>query len=219
MLDAVPDTDGSEVIIESTANGTSGPFHSMAMAALKGEGEYQLIFLPWFEHEEYAEDPPEGWEPGEAVRELRDRFNLSRAQLYWAEQKNIARAQLDGEDVGELCWRFRQEYPSTVEEAFRASRRGGFISASVVAAARTRQNPHQPDMPLIIGCDFATGGGGSDSEQLTAQQLTKDGEAGGSEDGDSNFFIARRGRVIGKELHDRFKDRNLCPLLTGWPLT
>ena len=56
VLDAVPDTPGSEVIIESTANGAAGPFYAMAMAAQAGIGRYQLMFFPWFEHEEYAMD-------------------------------------------------------------------------------------------------------------------------------------------------------------------
>ena len=208
VLDAVPDADGSEVIIESTAQGTGGPFHSMTMAAQQGEGSYQLIFLPWFEHDEYQTDPPDGWTPGRAVRDLLERHDLTPAQLYWAEQKNAERAQLDGSDSDELCWRFRQEYPSTVDEAFRASRQGGYIPASIVAAARVRENPHQAEMPLIIGCDFATGGGGTDSEQITAEQLSGKISEGGSEDGDWNFFISHRGRVKGREVHERFKDQN-----------
>ena len=208
VLDAVPDVAGSEVIIESTANGTGGPFHSMSMAARAGTGAYELIFLPWFEHEEYVVDPPAGWKPGDAVRELSERHNLSLEQLYWAERKNAERAQVDGSNPDELCWRFRQEYPSTVDEAFRASRRGGYIAASVTAAARIRANPHQPDMPLVFGCDFATGGGGVEADHLSAEQLTGSADESGSEDGDANVFIARRGRVLGKELYDRFRDRN-----------
>ena len=95
--------------------------------------------------------------------------------------------------------------PSTVDEAFRAGRQGGYISSSVVAAARDRWNTHQGEMPLIIGCDFACGGGGGDMERLTA---SKSDEMEGSEDGDANLFIARRGRVLGTELYERFRDRD-----------
>ena len=60
--------------------------------------------------------------------------------------------------------------------------------------------PHQSDMPLIIGCDFATGGGGVESEAKSID----DKEVGAQRDG--NCFISRRGRRLGHELYDRFKE-------------
>ena len=68
-------------------------------------------------------------------------------------------------------------------------------------------NPHQRDMPLILGCDFATGGGGGDAEVPDANATTTD-DVLGSEDGDANVFISRRGRVMGRECYERFRDRN-----------
>ena len=77
VLDAVPDAPGSEIIFESTANGAAGPFYTMSMAAQKGQGRYQLIFLPWFLHEEYRSEPPADWAPGPSVEGF-TRFGLSR---------------------------------------------------------------------------------------------------------------------------------------------
>lgn len=204
VIPTIPDVAGSELIIESTAQGSSGPFHAMAMEARKGEGQFRLLFYPWFEHDEYAMTPPAGWLPPREWAELGLRFGLSLAQLRWAYVTNAKFALADGESPDEVSWRFRQEYPSTVDEAFRAGRKGGFIAASVVAAARKRTNPHQSDMPLLLGCDFATGGGGGDTEHPDARA---DGIEG-SEDGDANVFISRRGRNLGNELYDRFRDRN-----------
>ena len=107
----------------------------------------------------------------------------------------------------EITWIFRREYPSTAMDAFRAGRPGGFIAGSIVAAARERMNPHQGDMPLILGCDFATGGGGGDAEVPDAKSASTEGVFG-SEDGDANVFMSRRGRVMGRECYDRFRDRN-----------
>ena len=105
-------------------------------------------------------------------------------QLYWAAMKNAELAALDGVDPEELCWRFKQEFPSTIDQAFRAGRTGGYVAASVVAKARARVNAHQSDMPLVFGCDFATGGGAGDNEMLMAAQLTgRDSDAEGTEDG------------------------------------
>lgn len=206
LMESISKLEGSEIIVESTAQGMGDSFHSMAMEALRGESEYQLIFLAWFEHEEYQAEPPEGWVPGTALEELIERFpKLTRQQLYWAERENRNMCMAAGIPADEICWRFRQEYPSTLDEAFRASRRGGYIAASVCAKARQRVNPHQAEMPLVLGCDFATGGGARIGEMLDPDQM-KEGE--GSEDGDSNVFISRRGRVLGKELYDRFKERD-----------
>ena len=119
----------------------------------------------------------------------------------------------DGEDPDELCWRFQQEYPSTIDEAFRAGRKGGYIKGSMVAAARSRRNPHQADMPLVFGCDFATGGGGENSEYTSAEQLS--GSACG------RAFAGYRGRRQQRihvhartsdragRLYERFKDQEL----------
>lgn len=201
ILEAVPEMNGTEVIQESTAQGMNNFWHLQYMAALRGQSNFRAIFIPYFVHEEYRTDPPPGWEPPEAFRELRDAHSLSDAQLYWAYQKNMALAAQAGEDPDEICWKFRQEYPCTPEEAFRASRRGGFIKASVVAAAINRILPDASDYPLVIGCDFATGGGGEPHEEAA-------GEEGEDSKGDWNCFISRRGRVAGRELFRAFPDRD-----------
>ena len=202
-----PDVPGSEIIIESTARGVSGPFYQMAQDARRGQGDYILLFYPWFEHETYSRETPAGWVAPEEFREMGEEFKLTREQLYWAYVENMEFAALDGSDRDEVSWRFRQEYPATIDEAFRAGRKGGFVPSSIVAKARARLNPLQADMPLIIGCDFATGGGGGDSEQPDSSVDRADG-VHGTEDGDANVFIARRGRSAGRELYDRFRDRN-----------
>ena len=202
---------GTEVIVESTANGSSGVFHSIASFARQGIGDYTLLFFPWFDHDDYRGDPPAGWKATEAFREIGARFELAPDQLFWAQATNAQMAIEDGEDPDELCWRFQQEYPSTIDEAFRAGRKGGYIKGSMVAAARSRRNPHQADMPLVFGCDFATGGGGENSEYTSAEQLSgsaADAHSQDTEGGDSNVFMSMRGRVMGGEIYERFKDRN-----------
>ena len=207
IMPTFPDADGSEVIIESTARGASGPFYEMAIGAMQGLGGFMLLFYPWFQHDEYQAEPPPGWAPPEAFREMGERFGLSLAQLFWAWRTNAGFALLDKTSPDSISWRFKREYPSTAMEAFRAGRPGGYIAGSIVAAARERLNPHQGDMPLILGCDFATGGGGGDAEVPDAKSASTEGVMG-SEDGDANVFMSRRGRVMGRECYDRFRDRN-----------
>ncbi len=39
---------GTEIILESTANGVGGEFHERWQQAEAGIGDYQTIFIPWF---------------------------------------------------------------------------------------------------------------------------------------------------------------------------
>lgn len=188
ILQAVPDAPGTEVILESTANGIGGFFHNKCSAAMRGVGEYILIFIPWFEHDEYVKQPPQGWAASPVLAEYGDLHQLTAAQLFWASSKNTELATADGESIDAICWRFRQEYPATAEEAFRASRQGAFISGDAMLRARRFTALPQGHALVVLGCDFATGGDG--------------------EGGDDNVIIDRQGRAAGRNIYHRFNDKN-----------
>lgn len=187
-LEAVPDKDGTEVILESTANGIGGFFYNKCMAAMRGEDEFELIFMPWFDHSEYSTPAPADWRPPDAFMEMAETHRLDRDRVYWAYRTNARLAAAEGDPVDEICWKFKQEYPGDPMEAFRASREGSFISAQDTARARKKDVGDQSHAPLVFGCDFATGGDG--------------------EGGDANYFIDRQGRAAGKRLNERFTDKN-----------
>lgn len=153
ILQAIPNADGTEVILESTANGLANLFHKMWKAAERGEGPYQPIFLPWFWHEEYEEPAPEGWHPPEAFAEYADLHDLTPDQTYWAWQKNAELAISLSLSPDEICWRFRQEYPATPDEAFQAGDHESFIPANLVVKARAATAPDQTKAPLVLGVD------------------------------------------------------------------
>jgi hypothetical protein len=99
---------GTEVILESTANGASGEFYRLYQGAMRGENEYIPIFLPWFITPEYRRTAPEEMELTEEEWELLEKYDLDNDQLYWRRLK-----------IGESGERkFKQEYPSSPEEAF-----------------------------------------------------------------------------------------------------
>jgi len=110
LFQGISQADGTEVILESTANGVGNEFHRLWMGAVNGENEYIPIFVPWFLMKEYRRKISEGTifdrTPEEEI--LVTRFNLEDEQLYWRRLK-VAEGGLD---------KFRQEYPSTSEEAF-----------------------------------------------------------------------------------------------------
>ena len=130
VLQAVPDEAGTEVILESTGNGMNNLFYEMAMAAQKGIGDYILIFVPWFMTYEYraaGQEPSHMSEEDEAYMKA---YNLDLEQMAWREKK-----------ISELgVYKFRQEYPANVNEAFQASGEDVFISPDIVLEARNRAN-------------------------------------------------------------------------------
>ena len=75
---------------------------------MQGENEYIPIFLPWFITSEYRRTAPADMELSEEEWTLLEKHDLDNDQLYWRRLK-IA-------ESGER--KFKQEYPSTPEEAF-----------------------------------------------------------------------------------------------------
>jgi hypothetical protein len=108
LFQGISQADGTEVILESTANGVGNSFHRLWQGAVKGENDYVAIFVPWYLMSEYRRKAPEGFEKTTDEEVLVTRYNLDDDQLYWRRLK-IAEG---GED------KFRQEYPATPEEAF-----------------------------------------------------------------------------------------------------
>lgn len=153
---AVPALPGTEVWIESTANGVNNTFHKMWLAAVKGESEFLPIFIPWFWHEEYERTAPADWKPPTELAEYGDVHGLNRQQLYWAFKKNEELATSTGSPRDKMCWLFRQEYPATAEEAFTTASRSSFIRGELVQKAR-RANILGSG-PIILGVDVARGG-------------------------------------------------------------
>lgn len=178
-LEAIPKSSGTEVWLESTAQGVGGYFYNMWQAAERGENDYYPLFIPWFALAEYSTPAPEDWLMPAVWQEYAEGFDLTRDQLYWAWTKNAGMSAAEGTPPDEICWRFRQEYPSTAIEAFRTSRGDTFIQPVHVRRARNFTAPEQNHAPLILGCDFARG------------------------ERDWNWFISRRGRLAG-EINERF---------------
>ncbi len=108
LFQGISQEEGTEVILESTANGASGEFYRLYQGAMRGENEYIPIFLPWFITSEYRRTAPEDMELSEEEWELLEKHDLDNDQLYWRRLK-IA-------ESGER--KFKQEYPASPEEAF-----------------------------------------------------------------------------------------------------
>jgi hypothetical protein len=148
---AIADAAGTERILESTANGIGNVFQRRYAAAQRGDSDEEAIFVPWHWGEEYEREPGD-WQPGPEWTAYGKAHKLTLRQLYWAFCKNRDMATAISEPIERPCWKFKQEYPASADEAFQT---GGnsFIPADKVAAARKASVTGQG--PLIIGVDPA----------------------------------------------------------------
>lgn len=150
LLQSVPDLDDTEVIMESTANGMTNFFYTLCMKALKGEGEYQLIFIPWFWQKEYRKRLPIDFVLTQEEAELKEIYGLDDEQIYWRRIKidelSTESAGADGES------KFKQEYPCNVAEAFQSTGES-LVKPIFVSAARKRRDLRDDNGPRIGGLD------------------------------------------------------------------
>lgn len=149
VLQAVPDAPGTEVILESTANGVGNFFYDKWKDAEIGRGDFIAIFVPWFWQDEYRKTPAPGFELAEDELEYAAQYGLNVEQMAWRRNKL---AELKDASL------FKQEYPATAAEAFQVSGHDGLIKPELIVRARKRQIEDSYG-PLVIGFDPAWTGG------------------------------------------------------------
>ena len=154
LTTALAKTPDSEGILEATAKGVGNVFHRMCMAAVRGESEYEAVFIPWFWGEDYVEPCPASHGFSDEWLTYGRLHGLHWEQLYWAWKTNRELAQAKSLDPDRICPDFRQEYPATFDEAFQSSG-DSFIPASHVMAARRPAEVIIGRGPIILGVDPA----------------------------------------------------------------
>jgi hypothetical protein len=143
----IADLPGTEIILESTANGVGNFFHRAWLSAERGESDYLPVFIPWFWQPEYSRPVVGNEEWTRDEQEYASAFGLRPEQLKWRRAK-IA------DDFGGDEARFRQEYPASASEAFVAVGHESFIPAALVLGARGRRLEAQTQQ-LVVGVDPA----------------------------------------------------------------
>jgi hypothetical protein len=144
VVQAIPDLAGTEVILESTANGIGGAFHERWQQAEAGIGDYEAVFIPWFWQDEYRRPVPAGFELTEEEAAYAEAHGLGLGQMVWRRAKV---AELKDETL------FRQEYPASAAEAFQMTGHDSFIKAEAVL--RARKATCEAIGPLVVGADPA----------------------------------------------------------------
>lgn len=154
VLQAVSNEKGTEIILESTANGLGNYFHNLWLSATSGQSEFQGIFIPWYWQDEYTADLKDGdlvslTDEEEEYLNYHGQDGLTKRHLYWRRRK-LTEFSNDYETAKEL---FNVEYPMTALDAFRNPIANRFIKTQLVMKAR--KNNVTSESPLVIGIDPA----------------------------------------------------------------
>lgn len=161
LMSAVADTSGTEIWVESTGNGPGDWFHSQVMSAIRGESDYEFVFLEWWLEPMYASDEPVT--PDEDEQKLLAQCKgMTVRNLAWR-RKRIA--QYGGGKSGLAL--FRREFPCSVSDIFSGSD-DAWIPPDLVEAAAKRDPLDCADGPVVVGID--PGGGGEDPTALVARR-------------------------------------------------
>lgn len=149
IMQAVPNAPGTEIILESTANGVGNYFHQMWQDAEAGISEFVAIFVPWFWQDEYVIEAPE-FIPTPDEQLLMEGYGLTHEQLAWRRRK-IIELSVNGVDGLKA---FQQEYPCNPVEAFQLTGEDNFIVSDIVLSARKTVDVEKVG-PLLLGVDPA----------------------------------------------------------------
>jgi hypothetical protein len=160
ILQAVSGAPGTEIILESTANGLGNFFHQAWCDAVKGDSDYQAIFVPWYWQNEYSLSM-EGFaltQEESEIYQLYAKNGLTLDHMCW---RRVKMRELD-KDPDRALELFKQEYPFTADEAFLNPISNVFIKGKFVQRARNNRVDVSRDISLIIGVDPAGDKDGAD---------------------------------------------------------
>ena len=161
-LQTIPEDLDSEIFLESTTNGTTGDglyFYEMANTGLDEKSEFQTIFYPWFRNKEYRKQLIEPIKHDEYEEFLVKTYGLDDEQLFWRRNK----LQNEFKKREHL---FKQEYPSSLNEAF-LKNDNSLIPNEYLERARVNRGLTGNGMPIVIGVDPARS---SDRTIITIRQ-------------------------------------------------
>lgn len=132
LLQTVPDTLNTMVIIESTANGYDD-FKDMWDDAVAGKSQFVPVFCAWWELDGYRK-AYDGFTLTDEELKLKELYNLDNEQIAWRRWciHNNCRGDVN---------LFKQEYPSCPEEAFLSSGNCVFDKEKIIERLQKVKEP------------------------------------------------------------------------------
>ncbi len=153
LMQAVSSEPGTEIILESTANGIGNYFHSIWVSAEQGKNDFQAIFIPWYWQDEYK-ITSSGFRATDEERHLLEAYSnngMTLEHLAWRRNKIFG----FNKDFDQGLRKFNQEYPITAAVAFRNPIEDTFINSEHVIRARNAKIISES--ALVVGVDPAIG--------------------------------------------------------------
>lgn len=168
IMQSIPTTDNTEIILESTAHGKGNIFYSLWKDAIAGKNDFMPVFIPWFWEKKYRRRIDDKFILTDDDNEYKKLYALDDEQMYWRQNK-ISNS--ENKELG-----FKQEYPANPEEAFVVT--GGNCIISSVTVQKARICKATASGVKFIGVDPA----GGDPENMGVHR-------------DRTSIILRQGRV------------------------
>lgn len=165
VLQTVPDGSGSLIFLESTANGIGDYFHQTWQAAVRGENDFEPVFYAWFQMPEYRRSA-QGVDFSEEELAYQALFGIDDEQLAW--RQYTINNKMGGGSLETRENLFKEQYPSTAEEAFRSDE-NSFIAPESVELAM--QSEYEAVGGVVVGIDPARQG--RDSTGVVVRQGRK----------------------------------------------
>lgn len=119
ILQAVPQSPDSYIVIESTANGMGNAFQVEWQRAEAGESGFRTVFIPWYELPDAVMPVPKDFVMESDELQIAKEHKIGLPQMVW--RRHVLETQCQGQQ--DL---FDQEYPTTVSSAFLVTGRPAF---------------------------------------------------------------------------------------------
>ncbi len=207
VMQTIPDMTGTEIILESTSNGSQDVFYDMCMKAQKGIGEFILVFIPWSMSVKYRKQLPKDFELTPDELTYKATYQLDDEQIMWRRNKIL---ELNG------IWHFRREYPSNIDEAFTTEHPGALWTRDLLDKMLIKDGFKPVFKRIIVSVDPAvTAHEKSDETGIIVLGLGEDDKAYLIDDRSGKYKPAEWAKIAVELYHDHDADRIIAEVNQG----
>jgi hypothetical protein len=157
IMQTVPELDNTEIIIESTANGTANMFYELCVPEEGMQSDFEVIFIPWFWDKDYRLALTKELLLDSADLQYQKEYELSDEQMNWRQSKIALFNSLKKETGISGIVKFCQEYPACESEAFSATIESELVDRDTLARVFDKKEINETAR-IIIGVDIAGSG-------------------------------------------------------------
>ena len=126
IASSIPDHADTSIILESTANGREQFFYRMVQGALKGDNDFEVLFLPWYITSKYSRPiEDKGWTLTQEEEYVRSDVYEKTSTWITDQQFNYRRWCINNKCGGDVAT-WNRYYPTTLKDCFAVSEKRFF---------------------------------------------------------------------------------------------